>query len=97
MTETTSRFDGELCPTCGALPCDQTLDPDKDPIRVLLSEGLDLCIRARKLDDALLVKNMTDHFGYIPPTRSLTPWVWTQEQYDRDLADWETRARKALS
>lgn len=89
----------EPCPTCGALPCDHVLNPADDPVRTLLAEGLDLCVRARKLDEGLLVKSMKDNFGYREPegTRSLTPWLWTQEQYDRDLADWETRARKALS
>lgn len=66
-----------------------------DPIAVLLSEGLDLCVRARKLDEAALQKNMED-IGYISSTRSLTPRLWVQEQYDSDLVDWETRARKAL-
>lgn len=71
----------------------------EEQLETLLCEGLDLCVRARRLDDGLLVKSMKDNFGYREPegTRSLTPWLWTQEQYDRDLAEWEDRARKAIS
>jgi len=29
-------------------------------------------------------------------TRSLTPKLWTAEQFDADLFDWETRARKHM-
>ena len=29
-------------------------------------------------------------------TRSLTPKLWTSEQFDADLHDWETRARKHM-
>ena len=56
----------------------------------LLSEALDLCIRARKLDD--MPRPGDDPF--MP--RSGTPALWVQEQYDNDLADWENRARVAL-
>ena len=30
-------------------------------------------------------------------TRSATPYLWVQDQYDRDLADWEKRARATLA
>ena len=57
----------------------------------LLSEALDLCVRARKLDDAL------PRPGDDPlMPRSGTPAIWVQEQYDNDLAAWESRARLAL-
>lgn len=71
----------------------------EEQLETLLCEGLDLCVRARKLDEGLLVKSMKDNCGYREPegTRSITPWLWTQEQYDSDLAEWEIRARKALS
>lgn len=71
------------CPTCGALPCDHVLNPADDPTRKLLSEGLDLCARGRKLDQV-------EGIG-------ATPWLWVQEQYEKDLSVWEDRARKALS
>lgn len=69
-----------------------------DPIATLLAEGLDLCVRARKLDEMVLHKSVRD-LGCTHPdiTRSGTPWLWAQEQYDKDLADWERRGREALS
>ena len=68
----------------------------------LLSEGLDLCVRARKIDDGLKEKAMRDLFPEAAAMypefwhRSATPYVWVQEQYDTDLAEWEARARKFL-
>lgn len=91
-----------------------------DVTRLLLSEGLDLCIRARKLD---AIQRRQDHldFSMLPEewvssgmfdtfvarnnilnphaqieTRSLTPALWALDQYERDLADWEARARQHL-
>lgn len=55
----------------------------------MLSEGLDLCVRARGLDDALRA-------AMVAGNCMLTPALWVQEQYDTDLADWEDRARKVL-
>lgn len=87
---------------------------------VLLSEGLDLCVRARQMDAmdrraaTLAVSSVPDewqasgqfdryvarHNIEVPhapiSTRSGTVALWAQEQYDKDLADWECRARKAL-
>ena len=64
--------------------------------RDLLSEGLDLCVRARKLDDPVIaLEPEWEKNPYM--TRSATPALWVQDQYDNDLADWETRARKTLS
>lgn len=66
-----------------------------DPIRLLLSEGLDLCVRARKMDQAerdLVEWQMRNSHV----TKSGTLPLWAQEQYERDLADWEARARRAL-
>lgn len=68
----------------------------------LLSEGLDLCVRARKIDAALNEQAVRDRFpesaALYPETysRSGTPHLWVQEQYDTDLADWERRARSHL-
>lgn len=36
-----------------------------------------------------------DPWDYIEP-RSLTPQLWAEEMFQRDLHDWETRARKHL-
>lgn len=58
----------------------------------LLSEGLDLCVRAKKLDaDINAMTNVIDG-----GTRCGTPALWHLDHYDHDLADWEARARKAL-
>lgn len=69
--------------------------------KALLSEGLDLCVRARKLDQALTTAMAAGGVGGDRPrqgagTRSLTPALWVQDQYDSDLADWERRARHHL-
>jgi hypothetical protein len=91
-----------------------------DELARLLSEGLDLCVRARRLD-ALDRRVATLDFSSDPiawrasgsfdrhvaahneanpaqpiETRSLTPQLWVQDQYEKDLADWETRARGAM-
>lgn len=75
-------------------------DTTVDPIKILLAEGLDLCVRARKLDEDDEAKVMRDSFHLLPEHPAMkcgTPWLWTRDQYDKDLADWEARARKALS
>lgn len=82
--------------------------------RELLSEGLDMCVRARKLDAQQRTNDMVGaargefdldryaarHNARDPErpilTRSATIPLWVQEQYERDLADWERRARHAL-
>lgn len=69
-------------------------------LAVLLAEALDLCVRARKLDEQDLHAVMRDRFSLTEDhvaSKSGTPWLWVREQYDSDLADWESRARKALS
>lgn len=88
-------------------------------IRDLLSEGLDLCVRARKLDsqeraniavaasanpigtEELLPELSERHnarYSHAPMEhRSGTIPLWVQDQYERDLAAWEQRARTALS
>jgi len=68
----------------------------------LLSEGLDLCVRARKIDQALAEKAVRDRFpssaALYPEeySKSGTAYMWVQEQYDTDLAEWEARARRFL-
>jgi len=71
-------------------------------LETLLSEGLDLCVRARKIDAGLTEKAIRARFpasaAMYPEhySRSGTPHLWVQEQYDNDLADWEKRARDFL-
>lgn len=87
----------------------------------LLSEGLDLCIRARKMDaqertnssiaasldgeqweaSGGFARHATRHNIMFPDeplmTRSATLPLWVQEQYEKDLAQWERKARKHLT
>ena len=87
--------------------------------RRLLSEGLDLCVRARAMDavdrtaaamsvstagkewwDANLAARASMHNATWPDSpmsnRSATLPLWVQDQYERDLADWERRSRAHL-
>lgn len=88
--------------------------------RSLLSEGLDLCVRARQMDamdrreaalkasgdpESWLASGKFDRYvehhnvvyEHAPiSTRSATLPLWVQDQYDRDLADWEQRSRGHL-
>jgi hypothetical protein len=75
---------------------DENKTTPPDPIRLLLSEGLDLCVRARKMDEAerKLVEWQMQHPHV---TKSATIPLWAQDQYERDLADWEARVRAALA
>lgn len=87
----------------------------------LLSEGLDLCVRARGMDaierrEATLAvssdpkawqesgafdRHVAAHNQQFPDqpisTRSATLPVWVQDQYEKDLADWERRSRAHLT
>ena len=47
----------------------------------LLSEALDLCVRAKRIDD---------------PEKLSTIHLWVEDQYDKDLEDWQTRSRAFL-
>ena len=86
----------------------------------LLSEALDLCVRARNLDGMrrreahleassdpefwvgsgrfaqFVEMNNADNRHAPISTRSATMPLWLADQYDRDLADWEQRARAYL-
>ena len=86
----------------------------------LLSEGLDLCVRARGMDaidrrnaclDASVDGKEWERHGRFDEhvrrhnikyadrplaTRSATVHVWMQDQYDKDLAEWERKARHHL-
>lgn len=90
-------------------------------IRDLLSEGLDLCVRARKMDsmdrrdatlavsadpdgwqasgrfDAYVERHNIQNPDKPIATRSGIVPLWLNDQYEADLADWERRARAALS
>lgn len=68
-----------------------------DQLANLLSEGLDLCVRARKLDEQS-ERALEAGMGRTFPegTRCGTPALWVQELYDNDLAAWESRAQAAL-
>ena len=91
-----------------------------DDCRALLSEGLDLCVRARAMDaqdrtaaamsassaskewwDANLAARAQMHNETFPDqpmsSRSATLPLWVQDQYERDLAEWERRARHHLT
>jgi hypothetical protein len=91
-----------------------------DCCRDLLSQGLDLCVRARKLDamnrrtvqiaacidpiawqesgrfDTFVERHNIENPAQEIATRSGTPALWVQDQYERDLHEWESRARKHL-
>ena len=90
-----------------------------DECESLLSEGLDLCVRARAMDatdrtaaqmsissagkdwwDANLAARAAAHNATFPDqpmsTKSATLPLWVQDQYERDIADWERRARAHL-
>lgn len=92
----------------------------EEQLEELLSEGLDLCVRARQMDamdrrQATLAatsdpqgwidsgrfdKHVAAHNEVNPDqpisTRCATMHIWMQDQYDKDLADWERRARNFL-
>lgn len=80
-------------------------------IAKLLSDGLDLCVRARKLDAIERTNDVAPMTTDLPHTaarhnalwpdqpiltKSGTIPLWTIEQYETDLADWERKARVAL-
>ena len=65
-------------------------DREAELSKVIL-EAMDLCVRARKLDDDI-PRPGDDPFK----PRSATPALWVREQYDNDLAAWEAKARAVL-
>ena len=90
-------------------------------LAALLSEGLDLCVRARNMDamdrraatlavssdpaawqeSGAFDRHVAAHNRQFPDqpisTRSATSPLWVQDQYEKDLADWERRARERLA
>lgn len=91
-----------------------------DDCKALLSEGLDLCVRARKMDaqertnTALEVSSDGDaweasgrfavhaarnnawHPDQPMMPKSATIPLWVQDQYEKDLAEWERKSRHHL-
>lgn len=90
-----------------------------DQCRQILSEGLDLCVRARALDAQdrtaaqvavseapaewwaeNIERRAARHNAVFPhqpmSVRCATVPLWVSDQYDKDLADWEARARAHL-
>lgn len=63
-----------------------------------LSQGLDLCVRAKGLD-AQIERALQAGMGRIFPegTRCATPALWVQQQYDSDLDAWEKKAREVMT
>jgi hypothetical protein len=69
-----------------------------DELAEVLSEGLDLCVRAKDLD-AQVERALQAGMGRIFPegTRCGTPALWIQQQYDTDLDAWEKKARRIMT
>lgn len=73
------------------------IDVEHDPIN-LLHEALNLCVRGRELDEALLAQEKRRLGSYhLDDMNCLTPHLWMLEKYEKDLASWEEKARAALS
>jgi hypothetical protein len=67
-------------------------------LRNSLHEGLNLCVRARKLDESITAQTCRELGSYHPDhVKCGTPHLWVLEQYDNDLAVWERDARKTLN
>jgi len=68
-----------------------------DELAETLSEGLDLCVRAKEID-AQIERALQAGMGRIFPesTRCATPALWVQQQYDTDLDAWEKKARQVM-
>lgn len=60
-----------------------------DECKQLLSDGLDLCVRAQAMD-------AQDRTAAQMSSHSMTLPLWVQDQYDKDLAEWERSARHHL-
>jgi hypothetical protein len=69
------------------------MSPTADELALRLSEGLDLCVRARKLDEAVMLAAAIGD----SETKCLTPALWVQDAYDRDLAAWEAASKALLT
>lgn len=65
-------------------------------LKEALAEGLDLCVRARKIDEQF-AKFDQQELGRIFETRCCTPHLWIIDQYDKDLSTWEQKSRQLLT
>lgn len=74
-------------------------DPKDEEIlrlRAVLSDGLDLCARARNMDR--MERERIEHQMRNPElTRSATIPLWAEEQYQNDLAAWEAKAKALMT
>lgn len=92
----------------------------EDQLEQLLSEGLDLCVRARNMDAQdrrqATLNASCDPEGWLNSgdfdrhvarhnivnpdqplaTKCATLHLWVQDQYEKELADWERRTRAFL-
>jgi hypothetical protein len=92
----------------------------EEKLEHLLSQGLDLCVRARNMDamerrqltlnascepeewlnsggfDRHVARHNVVHPDQPMSTKSGTVHLWVQDQYEKDLADWERRSREFL-
>lgn len=68
-----------------------------EELEQLVHEALNLVVRARKLDEAVLAKECRKRGSYHPDHMNcMTPHLWIMDQYDTDLKEWEAKARNAL-
>lgn len=87
-------MEDRTCGTCRVYEqTELVLPPRVAVLAELVGEALDLCVRARKLDEQCTAASMMSPDGM----HCGTPSLWIMDQYDRDLAAWEDRARKALA
>ena len=95
----------ETCPTCQAL-LHEALDLT---LRGRTLDGIqrraDTLAASKHPEEwqehGLFDKHVARHNAENPPysqieTRSLTPCLWAEDQFQRDLYDWEQRARKHM-
>jgi hypothetical protein len=66
-------------------------------MRIALHEGLNLCVRARKLDQSITAQTCRELGSYHPDhVKCGTPHLWVLEQYDNDLTAWEAATKITL-
>lgn len=76
----------------------EQLESEVKRLREALHAGLDLCVRARKLDEQVLAQTCKELGSCHPEHVNCgTVHLWVQEQYEKDLASWEESTRKALT
>ena len=75
------------------------MSDEADRLAEILADGLDLCVRARKLDQLIetIPSDHSDNPCNHPIMRSYTPPLWVRDQYDADLEAWEAKARALMT